>query len=84
MNNQEKLRISTTPGEVLLHDYLKPLNLDISGLAERKGKPNIPDIPSPPHRSNAFQDIAWVNPESLKERDLNDATRITFAQKGLL
>ncbi|MEP8705035.1 HigA family addiction module antitoxin [Enterobacter roggenkampii] len=35
MNNQEKLRISTTPGEVLLHDYLMPLNLDISGLAER-------------------------------------------------
>lgn len=35
MNNQEKLRISTTPGEILLHDYLVPLNLDISGLAER-------------------------------------------------
>lgn len=29
-------------------------------------------------------DIAWVYPESLKELDLNDATRITFAQKGLL
>ncbi|XGI79884.1 HigA family addiction module antitoxin [Enterobacter hormaechei] len=35
MNNQEKLRISTTPGEVLLHDYLKPLSLGISELAER-------------------------------------------------
>ncbi|MCG5128410.1 HigA family addiction module antitoxin [Enterobacter mori] len=35
MNNQEKQRISTTPGEVLLHDYLKPLNLGISELAGR-------------------------------------------------
>ncbi|MCF8580118.1 HigA family addiction module antitoxin [Enterobacter ludwigii] len=35
MNNQQKLRISTTPGEVLLHDYLKPLSLGISELAER-------------------------------------------------
>ena len=31
-----------------------------------------------------FQEIAWVYPESLKELDLNEATRITFAQKGLL
>ncbi|HED4184825.1 TPA: nucleoside triphosphatase NudI, partial [Enterobacter mori] len=31
-----------------------------------------------------FQEIAWVNPESLKQLDLNEATRITFAQKGLL
>lgn len=31
-----------------------------------------------------FQEIAWVNSESLKELDLNEATRITFAQKGLL
>ena len=31
-----------------------------------------------------FQEIAWVNPESLKELDLNAATRVTFAQKGLL
>ncbi|MGL4428515.1 MAG: nucleoside triphosphatase NudI [Silvania sp.] len=31
-----------------------------------------------------FQAIAWVSPESLKEMDLNEATRITFAQKGLL
>ena len=29
-------------------------------------------------------EIAWVYPESLKELDLNEATRITFAQKGLL
>lgn len=35
MNNQEKLRISSTPGEVLLHEYLKPLNLGISELADR-------------------------------------------------
>lgn len=34
MNNQKKLRISITPGEVLLHDYLKPLNLGISELAD--------------------------------------------------
>ena len=31
-----------------------------------------------------FQKIAWVNPESLKDLDLNEATRMTFAQKGLL
>lgn len=31
-----------------------------------------------------FQAIAWVSPESLKEMDLNEATRITFAQKGLI
>ncbi|MCU3019881.1 nucleoside triphosphatase NudI [Enterobacter hormaechei subsp. hoffmannii] len=29
-------------------------------------------------------EIAWVYPESLRELDLNEATRITFAQKGLL
>lgn len=34
--------------------------------------------------NDEFQEIAWVNPESFKELDLNDATRITFAQKGLL
>ena len=31
-----------------------------------------------------FQDIAWVTPESLNALDLNDATRLTFTQKGLL
>jgi NTP pyrophosphohydrolases containing a Zn-finger, probably nucleic-acid-binding len=31
-----------------------------------------------------FQEIAWVNSEALKELDLNEATRITLAQKGLL
>ncbi|HHA2065648.1 TPA: nucleoside triphosphatase NudI, partial [Enterobacter kobei] len=31
-----------------------------------------------------FQEIAWVNPETLKDLDLNEATRMTFAQKGLL
>ncbi|MFD1801182.1 nucleoside triphosphatase NudI [Mixta tenebrionis] len=31
-----------------------------------------------------FQEVAWVSAEALKEKDLNEATRITFAQKGLL
>lgn len=31
-----------------------------------------------------FQDISWVMPESLKDMDLNEATKITFTQKGLL
>ncbi|POP40912.1 nucleoside triphosphatase NudI [Superficieibacter electus] len=31
-----------------------------------------------------FQEIIWVPAEKLKQLDLNDATRITFAQKGLL
>lgn len=31
-----------------------------------------------------FQDIAWVSPNNLKSMDLNEATRITFARKGLL
>jgi nucleoside triphosphatase len=31
-----------------------------------------------------FQEIAWVSPDVIKEMDLNDATKITFAQKGLL
>lgn len=31
-----------------------------------------------------FQDIAWVSPNKLKSMDLNEATRITFARKGLL
>ena len=31
-----------------------------------------------------FQDIAWVSPNNLKKMDLNEATRITFARKGLL
>ena len=34
--------------------------------------------------NDEFQEIAWVYPESLRELDLNEATRITFAQKGLL
>ncbi|MCU6669471.1 nucleoside triphosphatase NudI [Enterobacteriaceae bacterium H4N4] len=34
--------------------------------------------------NDEFQAIAWVSPESLKEMDLNEATRITFAQKGLI
>lgn len=31
-----------------------------------------------------FQEIAWVSPDRLKSFDLNEATRITFARKGLL
>ncbi|MBZ0060016.1 MULTISPECIES: nucleoside triphosphatase NudI [unclassified Leclercia] len=31
-----------------------------------------------------FQEIIWVSPEKLKDMDLNEATLITFAQKGLL
>ncbi|WP_150319992.1 nucleoside triphosphatase NudI, partial [Enterobacter hormaechei] len=34
--------------------------------------------------NDEFQEIAWVYPESLRELDLNEATRITFTQKGLL
>ena len=31
-----------------------------------------------------FQEIAWVQPEELKTLDLNSATRVTFAEKGLI
>lgn len=31
-----------------------------------------------------FQEIMWVPPEKLKNMDLNEATRITFSQKGFL
>lgn len=31
-----------------------------------------------------FQGIRWVSPHALQDLDLNEATRITFAQKGLL
>lgn len=31
-----------------------------------------------------FQEIIWVEPEALKNIDLNEATRITFSQKGLI
>ncbi|MFI8416288.1 nucleoside triphosphatase NudI [Serratia sp. NPDC078593] len=31
-----------------------------------------------------FQEIAWVTPEEMKNMDLNEATRITFSQKGIL
>lgn len=31
-----------------------------------------------------FQEIAWVPPETLKAMDLNEATSITFARKGLI
>jgi nucleoside triphosphatase len=31
-----------------------------------------------------FQEVIWVRPEMLKTMDLNEATRITFTQKGVL
>ncbi|WP_414148789.1 nucleoside triphosphatase NudI [Erwinia sp. BNK-24-b] len=31
-----------------------------------------------------FQEIIWVPPETLNSMDLNEATRITFTQKGLI
>ncbi|ELY5871166.1 nucleoside triphosphatase NudI [Cronobacter sakazakii] len=31
-----------------------------------------------------FQEIMWVSPEALKSMDLNEATRITFTQKGFI
>ena len=31
-----------------------------------------------------FQDIIWVQPEALKNMDLNEATRLTFTQKGFI
>lgn len=31
-----------------------------------------------------FQDAIWVSPEIIKSMDLNEATRVTFAHKGLL
>lgn len=31
-----------------------------------------------------FQEVIWVSPEAMKEMDLNEATRITFAEKGFL
>ena len=34
MNHHKGLRIPTGPGDVLLYEYLKPLNLEISDLAD--------------------------------------------------
>ncbi|GAA0502159.1 hypothetical protein GCM10009414_09980 [Tatumella terrea] len=31
-----------------------------------------------------FQEITWVSSEAMKSMDLNEATRITFARKGLI
>ncbi|WP_299997782.1 nucleoside triphosphatase NudI [uncultured Cedecea sp.] len=31
-----------------------------------------------------FQEIAWVLPEDLKTMNLNQATRVTFTEKGLI
>ncbi|OTA20414.1 nucleoside triphosphatase [Xenorhabdus beddingii] len=31
-----------------------------------------------------FQEIAWVSPEAMKDMDLNEATRVTFTQKGII
>ena len=34
--------------------------------------------------NDEFQEVDCVSPEAIKALDLNEATRITFAQKGLL
>jgi len=34
--------------------------------------------------NDEFQEMMWVSPEMLKDIDLNEATRVTFTQKGLL
>lgn len=31
-----------------------------------------------------FQDIVWVSPGAMRNMDLNEATKITFSQKGLI
>lgn len=31
-----------------------------------------------------FQEIAWVSSAAMKNMDLNEATRLTFSQKGLI
>ncbi|UIL54833.1 MULTISPECIES: nucleoside triphosphatase NudI [Pantoea] len=31
-----------------------------------------------------FQEIIWVSPETMKSMDLNEATRVTFSQKGMI
>ncbi|QCT18580.1 nucleoside triphosphatase NudI [Jejubacter calystegiae] len=31
-----------------------------------------------------FQEIIWVSPETIKSMDLNEATRVTFTQKGII
>lgn len=34
--------------------------------------------------NDEFQEIIWVPPETIKSMDLNDATRVTFIQKGFI
>lgn len=34
--------------------------------------------------NDEFQEIIWVPPETIKSMDLNDATRVTFIQKGII
>lgn len=34
--------------------------------------------------NDEFQEIIWVKPEALKTLDLNEATRVTFTEKGLI
>ena len=34
--------------------------------------------------NDEFQEITWATPEQLKSLDLNEATRITFSEKGLI
>jgi len=31
-----------------------------------------------------FQEVIWVLPELMKDMDLNEATRVTFTQKGII
>ncbi len=31
-----------------------------------------------------FQEVIWVSPETMKNMDLNEATRVTFTQKGFI
>lgn len=31
-----------------------------------------------------FQEIIWVSPDAMNSMDLNEATRLTFSQKGLI
>ena len=34
--------------------------------------------------NDEFQEIIWVKPKALKTLDLNEATRVTFTEKGLI
>lgn len=34
--------------------------------------------------NDEFQEIIWVPPETIRSMDLNEATRVTFIQKGII